>query len=66
MNELTRSQIQRQDDVDNAIRVLLITLGGEQPWNIEDIGMVRDAVAQVVLAKTGTPLAVFYPYLEEN
>ena len=51
-------------NTDYAIRALLVELSGELCWNIEDIGRVRDAVAEVVYAKTGMPLMAFYPYLE--
>jgi len=51
-NELTRSQIQRQDFVDNKIHWLLTHLAedinGEHLWNIEDVAKVREVCQEII------------------
>lgn len=66
-DELTDEQIERQDRVDNVIHLLLIDLGAhsEIPWNIELIGIVRDAVQEVVCNRLKLMTEMeFYPYVE--
>ncbi len=62
--ELSRDELNRQDEVDNAIHSLLVTLTGKDiPWNIEDISTVRDAVLPIVSRHTGKTILELYPAL---
>ena len=65
--ELTdEQQIERQDFVDNRIFALLNELspnGKSLDWNIEAIGRVRDAVAQVFKENLLFCEQDFYPYI---
>ena len=65
---LTDAQIERQDLVDNAINDLLDSVANTHdntPWNIEYIGIIRDALQEVVVshARLMTEME-FYPYIE--
>lgn len=65
--ELSIEQMQRQDLVDSEVAELLnklVPAGVHLEWNIEDIGLVRDAVFQVVHDATGMTAMEFYPYLK--
>ncbi len=54
--ELSREQIEQQDDVDNSAYQLLCTLARDEiKWDIEKIGTVRD-VAIRVLEEAGLPV----------
>lgn len=66
--ELTKQQIERQDFVDNAIFNLineLIPSDKEMEWNIEFIGVVRDAIQTRLVEKGICSEQEFYPYIEE-
>ena len=66
--ELTKQQIERQDFVDNAIFNLineLIPSDKEMEWNIEFIGVVRDAIQTRLVEKGICSKQEFYPYIEE-
>lgn len=72
--ELTRKQLRQQDFVDNKIHRLLTELfedvqphnqQGSLHWNIEDIGIVRDAVLEVFQC-LGVNEQDFYPFIEEE
>lgn len=72
MKELTRSQMNRQDDVDNAIHQLIQGLcDGANPkhrtldWDISVIAEVRETI-QEHLEQFGITEMQFYPYLEEE
>jgi hypothetical protein len=53
MVDMTQNQIERQDQVDNAIHNLLQELAGAKhvPWDIDDIAIVRDAVQEVLVGR---------------
>ena len=66
--ELTGQQIERQDFVDNAIFNLineLIPSDKEMEWDIEFIGVVRDAIQTRLVEKGICSEHEFYPYIEE-
>lgn len=66
--ELTKQQIERQDFVDNAIFNLineLIPSDKEMEWNIEFIGVVRDAIQTRLVENGICSEQEFYPYIEE-
>ena len=66
--ELTGQQIERQDFVDNAIFNLineLIPSDKEMEWDIEFIGVVRDAIQTRLVEKGICSEQEFYPYIEE-
>lgn len=74
--ELTQKQIERQDEVDNAIYALFNELlkpqGIKIKWDIATIGNVRDAIIEEVAKqlhytgeKKGQFEMAFYPYIEE-
>jgi hypothetical protein len=69
--ELTKEQVDRQDEVDNACYALLLELGrcyaAGLPWDIEEISTVREAVQSVLVEKRHIMSDMeFYPYLEEH
>lgn len=66
--ELTKQQIERQDFVDNAIFNLineLIPSDKEMEWDIEFIGVVRDAIQTRLVEKGICSEQEYYPYIEE-
>jgi hypothetical protein len=69
MQELTEKQIERQDYVDNAIFGLLQILAPttqELEWNIEIIGLVRDAIEYCFVERLQLcGRFAFYPYISE-
>lgn len=68
MRELTKKQIKRQDEVDNDIFRLLQNFSPiiVLPWDIEDIGIVRDAVQNVIVNKRHLMTEMeFYPYIPD-
>lgn len=70
MRELTEEQIERQDNVDNAIYQLIQELNQTADkirWDIEMIGEVRDVIEDWLVERLKiTDEQSFYPYLEEN
>lgn len=67
MTELTDAQLERQDEVDNAIWGMVQKLAGtELPWDIEAISDVRDLVQDIVHSHTGVEYNDFYPYLDQD
>lgn len=75
--ELTREQLKRQDFVDNAINNLIQELlpesakkelflaGGDlHRWDIEMIGVVRDAIEAEFVKSGYCTEQEFYPYIE--
>lgn len=76
--DLTQSQIHRQDFVDNKIQWLLTELAedvtNQHAWSIEDIASVREAVLKAICDgrrtndfRTCEEIATeFYPFLEEE
>lgn len=69
MREMPKTQIERQDLIDNAIFELLQMLNPTEKdidWNIEMIGEVRDAVQSVMVDKLELCSEMnFYPFIEE-
>lgn len=68
MGELTVEQEKRQEYVDDEIDILLVNLsnGKLNTWDIENIGLVRDAVKSVIVEKLHLMTEMeFYPYIEE-
>ncbi len=66
--ELTDTQIERQDFVDNTIYEMLIDLIPSEKsmhWDIDSIGRVRDVIAQVFVEKNLCSEQEFYPYIPE-
>ena len=69
--ELTKKQIDRQDAVDNAIQELLEELSGKKfpclDWDTEVVGIIRDAVQEVICDKMKlmSPMD-FYPFMEDK
>lgn len=66
--ELTDKQIAQQDYIDNKVFALLNELnpsGKELTWDIDAIGRIRDAIAQVFVDKGICTEQEFYPYIEE-
>jgi len=68
-DELTKSQLQRQDFVDNEIYELINRLNPSQEkieWDIEMISAARDVIGRWLTDKLAvTDEMSFYPYLEE-
>lgn len=70
MIELTKEQIERQNDVDNLIYLMLRGMVNddeklkELPWDIEEIGSIRDVVKHILcdVHKIMTEQQ-FYPYI---
>jgi hypothetical protein len=66
--ELTIAHTARQDQVDNAVFRMLTEVwprSNDLPeWDIELIGEARDAIAQLVMERTGATEMDFYPYQE--
>ena len=66
--ELTKSQIDRQDFVDNAIFSLLQDLNPsneEINWDIEFIGELRDLIKNRYIELQLSNIADFYPEIDE-
>lgn len=67
--EFTRAETARQDLVDEQISLLITTLipaDCEFDWDIELIGIIRDALQEVIVDEMGAMTEQeFYPYLEE-
>lgn len=67
--ELTKTQLDRQDFVDNKIYNLLKELNPGSvniDWNIELIGEVRDAVEKIITERLCICSSKdFYPFLDE-
>jgi hypothetical protein len=62
---LTKGQLARQDEVDNAIAALINDLvGKEVEWDMEIIGDVREVIQDHLVAKGITTEMKFYPYIE--
>ncbi len=71
VKELTKRQLERQDDVDNACFNLLTDLAGDKAskleWDMEHISAVREAVQEVLVDKLHLMTEQeFYPYLEDK
>jgi hypothetical protein len=70
MPELTNSEIERQDFVDNAVYHLIVLLNPssvEIPWDIEMIASVRERVRDwVVENRRICTEQEFYPYVENG
>lgn len=70
MTELTKEDLLRQDEVDNAIHNLLryLSMGKvDVKWDIDDIGTVREAVKKVIVGKLHVMTEMeFYPYVESS
>ncbi len=69
MPELTREQLQRQDEVDTAIHGLFQELLGNPiadpiPWDIEKVARVREAV-QDAFGMTEEERLAFYPWISD-
>lgn len=68
--ELTGTEIDRQDFVDNAVYNLIGALipgkyrDKEYDWDIEDIGNVREVIGEILEEKLGVTEADFYPFIE--
>lgn len=64
--EWTRAEEERQDFVDSAICELIYDLGPEWlifNWDIELIGIIRDALEEVIVDRLGAMTSYeFYPY----
>ena len=66
--ELSQKQIERQDFVDNATFEFIKSLipnDKQIDWDIESIGIVRDAVCKVLVAKQVCTEQEFYPFISE-
>lgn len=66
--ELSQEQIERQDFVDNRIHEILeelLPFDKEIEWDIDAIGIVRDAITKVYVGKNLCSEQEFYPYIEE-
>jgi len=67
MPELTKAQFEQQDAIDNAIFEFLVKQTGHMiPWNIEEIGAVRDAVLPIIARHTGRSEYELYPWVTED
>lgn len=69
--ELTRFELEQQDLVDDACYQLITEFcpNGliDIEWNIELIGLVRDALQEVIVDRLGLMTEMeFYPYLEDD
>ncbi|MCK6625563.1 MAG: hypothetical protein L6R45_10355 [Anaerolineae bacterium] len=64
--ELTPEELARQQKVDTAIFDLVNSLNPGQPlaWDIEDISVIRDEIAELLVRKGCCTEHEFYPYLE--
>lgn len=64
--ELTPKELARQQKVDTAIFDLVNSLNPGQPlaWDIEDISVIRDEIAVLLVRKGCCTEHEFYPYLE--
>jgi hypothetical protein len=65
--ELTKEQLARQDQVDNACYAFLLELakGSDLPWDMEDISEVREAVQNVLVERRHIMSEMeFYPFVE--
>ena len=63
--ELTKEQLKRQDEVDNACYAFLLELakGSDLRWDMEGISQVREAVQDVLVDKLHIMSEMeFYPY----
>ena len=69
MRNLTKSQIERQDFVDNAIFSLIQLINPtnkEIEWDIEMIGEIRNSIKELFVDRLNLIKEQdFYPYLEE-
>ena len=67
MKELTKTEIERQDLVDNSIFELLQKINpsaNKIEWNIETIGQIRDTVSKVLVEDLRLcSEKKFYPYI---
>ena len=66
--ELTKTQIERQDFVDNAIFDLLETLNPTDNtlnWDIEIIGTIRDLISNYFFDNGICSEQKFYPFIKE-
>ena len=66
--ELNKTQIERQDLVDNSVFDLLQLLNPtkkEFDWDIEMIGDVRNLIQNWITKKTNCLEQEFYPYIEK-
>lgn len=62
--ELSAKQLERQDQVDNAIHSIIETaLGHEMEWDIELISEIREQIYEGMVASLGVSEMDFYPYL---
>lgn len=68
MQELTKAQMERQDEVDNAIHELvneLLPPGKTVEWDIDLIGEIRDTIREQLAEKRKLAAdAEFYPFTE--
>ena len=67
ITKLTKSQIERQDFVDNQIFELIQQLlppSRQIDWDIEVIGAIRDAISEQLVDKKLMSEMQFYPYLK--
>lgn len=68
--ELTRAQLRRQDEVDNAILELARSLapeGAAVEWDAEMIYSIRDKLEYWLCERLGVMSDMeFYPYLEDE
>jgi hypothetical protein len=67
--ELSLREIERQDCVDNAIHNFIEDMIPNATdyleWNIENIGIIRDALQEIIVDKLGLMTEQeFYPYIE--
>ena len=69
MRELTASELDRQDYVDNQIYNLIVALAPEKAlisWNIEMIGAIRDELKTWIVDELGLcEEEAFYPYVSQ-
>ena len=73
--ELTQSQLDRQDEVDNACFNFILEMSGEKSaddggkveWDMETIQVIREAVQEVIVDKLRLMTEMeFYPYTSED
>lgn len=68
-NEFTELETERQDYVDNRIHEFIEDMIPDAvdylEWNIENIGIIRDALQEVLVDRLGAMTEMeFYPYRE--
>ncbi len=62
-DELTAKQLERQDQVDNAIHGIIETaVGHEMEWDMELIAEIREQMYEGIVASLGVSEMDFYPY----